>query len=122
MPAALGHLQNSGGLMELKEFQELCLEKLDYYLQLLKKEHIEEKEEVEFHRSKGRDRKIEKYCRRAWEKLQIEEKLPKLKDKKGCFQIPPYRHKTDGLGSPIPNICLKAPTGGGKNPDRRLLR
>ena len=114
MSTAVGHLQDSGGLMELKEFQELCLERLDHYLQLLKKEYVEEKEEVEFHKSKGRDKKIEKYCRRTYDKLQTEEKLPKFKDKKGYFQIPPYQHKTDGLGNPIPNICLKVPTGGGK--------
>lgn len=100
--------------MELKEFQELCLEKLDYYLGLLKKERAEEKELVEFHKSKGRDRKIEEYCQKTWDKLQTEGKLPKLKNKKGQLQIPSYRNKKDGLGNPIPNICLKVPTGGGK--------
>ena len=100
--------------MELKEFQELCLEKLDYYLRLLKKEYVEEKDEVKFHKSRGRDRKIEEYCQKTWDKLQAEEKLPKLKNKKGQLQIPPYRNKKDGLNNPIPNICLKMPTGGGK--------
>ena len=114
MSTAFCHLQDSGCLMELKEFQELCLEKLDYYLELLKKGYIEEKDEVEFHKSKGRDRKIEKYCQTTWEKLQTEEKLPKLKNKKGQFQSFPYRNKKNGLDKPIPNICLKAPTGGGK--------
>ena len=100
--------------MELKEFQELCLEKLDYYLELLKKEYIEEKDEVEFHKSKGRDRKVKEYCQKTWDKLQAEEKLPKLKNKKGQLQIPPYQNKKDGLNNPLPNICLKVPTGGGK--------
>ena len=100
--------------MELKEFQELCLEKLDYYLEWLKKEYIEEKDEVEFHKRKGRDRKIEKYCQKTWDKLQTEEKLPKLKNKKGQLENPPYQNRKDGLGNPIPNICLKVPTGGGK--------
>ncbi len=114
MPTAFCHLQDSGGLMELKEFQELCLEKLEGYLKLLKQEYIEERDEVELHKSKGRDRKIEKYCQRAYDKLQTEGKLPKLKDKKGQLQSFPYQHKKDGLGQPIPNICLKLPTGGGK--------
>ena len=100
--------------MELKEFQELCLEKLNYYLKLLKKEYIEEKDEVEFHNSKGRDRKIEKYCQKAYNTLQVEEKIPKIKNKKGHLQPPAYQDKKDGLGHPIPNICLKVPTGGGK--------
>ena len=100
--------------MELKEFQELCLGKLGYYLELLKKEYIEEKDEVGFHKSKGRNRKIEKYCQRTWDKLQIEEKLPKSKNKKGQLQSLPYRNKKDKLNNPIPNICVKVPTGGGK--------
>ena len=100
--------------MELKEFQELCLEKLDYYLELLKKEYIEEKELVEFHKSKGRDRKVKEYYQKTWDKLQAEEKLPKLKNKNGQLQISPYQNKKDRLNNPIPNICLKVPTGGGK--------
>ena len=100
--------------MELKEFQELCLEKLDYYLELLKKKYIEEKELVEFHKSKGRDKKIKDYCQDTWKTLQEEEKLPKLKNNKGQIQTPPYQNKETKLGQPIPNICLKAPTGGGK--------
>ena len=100
--------------MELKEFQELCLEKLAYYLKLLKESFIEEKEEAEFHKSRGRDRKTGRYCQRAWGKLQEEGRLPKTKDKKGRIQTLPYRERKDGTGAPIPNICLKIPTGGGK--------
>ncbi len=114
MSAAFCHLPDGRCVMELKEFQELCLEKLDYYLKLLKQEHVEEKDEVEFHKSKGRNRKITFYCRKTWETLQAEEKLPKMKDKKGQLQLPPYQDKRDGLNQPVPNICLKVPTGGGK--------
>ena len=100
--------------MELKEFQELCLEKLDYYIELLKKEYIEEKEFAEFHKNKGRNKKIELYCQKTWDNLKAEEKLPKSKNNKGKLQNLPYRNKKNGLGNPIPNICLKVPTGGGK--------
>ena len=101
--------------MELKEFQELCLEKLDYYLELLKKEYIEEKDVVEFYKNKkGKDKKIEEYCEKTWKQLQIEEKLPKYKNKNRQLQSFPYRNKKDKLNNPIPNICLKVPTGGGK--------
>ena len=100
--------------MELKEFQELCLDKLDYYLKVLKQNFIEETQEVEFHKSKGRDRTITRYCRDTWDKLQSEEKLPKFKDNKGEFKHLPYQNKYDGLKNLIPNICLKVPTGGGK--------
>ena len=95
--------------MELKEFQELCLEKLDDYLKLLRQKH---QDEVKLHQSPSRQ--TEKYCQRAWEALQDQGRLPQLKDKKGQSQIPPYQDKKDGMGNSIPNVCLKVPTGGGK--------
>ena len=100
--------------MELKEFQQLCLEKLQHYLDLLKEDYLEERDEVEYHLLKGRDRKIEHYCQRTWDKLQTQGKLPRLQDKKGKFLHFSYQNKKDGLNQSIPNICLKVPTGGGK--------
>ena len=99
--------------MELKEFQELCLKKLAYYLEILKEKYIEEKEEVDFHKSKGRNKKIEEYCKKTWKQLQTEKKLPRSKNKKGQVQSLPYLNKKN-MGNLIPNICLKLPTGGGK--------
>ena len=101
-------------MMQLKEFQELVLERLDDYLEILKQEYTEEKETVEFHKSKGRERKIEEYCRKTWEKLTENGKLPSCRDPKGNVQMLPYIEKKDGLDNLIPNICLKVPTGGGK--------
>ncbi len=101
-------------MIQLKEFQELVLEQLDYYLQTLKTKCIEEKEEVEFHKSRKRNREIERYCRETWEELTKEGKLPQFKDSKGNIQTLCYIEKKDGLGNLIPNICLKVPTGGGK--------
>ena len=100
--------------MQLKEFQELVLEKLDDYLKTLKQEYIEEKDEVEFHRGKGRERKIESYCDKTWEKLNEAGKLPLFRDNRGNPTTLSYIEKKDGLDNPIPNICIKVPTGGGK--------
>ena len=101
-------------MIQLKEFQELVLEQLGYYLETLKTHYLEEKEEVEFHISRGREKRIEKYCHETWAELNKEERLPQFKDNKGNIQMLPYIEKKDGLGNPIPNICLKVPTGGGK--------
>ncbi len=114
MSTAFCHLQGGGGLMELKEFQELCLIRLSDYLGLLKEQYLDEKLEVEFYKSRGKDREIEKYCQKTWDELHKEGKLPQSKNQKGQIQVPPHCNKTDGLGHPIPNICLKVPTGGGK--------
>ena len=98
-------------MIQLKEFQELVLEKLDDYLKTLKQEYVEEKDEVEFHRGKGRERKIEAYCDKTWEKLN---KDGKILDNSGNPKTCSYIERKDGLDNPIPNICIKVPTGGGK--------
>ena len=100
--------------MQLKEFQALVLEKLSDYLATLKQEYIEEREIVVFYQSKGRNKAIKEYCRKAWDKLNEAEKLPLFRDHKGNSQRLGYKEKKDGLGNPIPNICIKVPTGGGK--------
>ena len=100
--------------MRLKEFQELVLKNLNYYLNVLKSEYMEEKEIVEFHRTKGRDRQIIEYPEKAWKKLKADHKLPYFKNTQGELEALPYLNKIDGLKNPIPNICLKVPTGGGK--------
>ena len=38
----------------------------------------------------------------------------KAKDASGSPFVPPWLHREDGIGRPVPNICLKLPTGGGK--------
>ena len=100
--------------MHLKEFQESVLEKLDYYLQVLKKEFSDKRDYVEFQKTKGKTVPIEDYCKGAWVRLTNENKLPTFKDKKGISQVPLHNSKKDGLGNFIPNICFKVPTGGGK--------
>ena len=100
--------------MQLKEFQELVLKNLNHYFNVLKSEYLEEKEIVEFHKTKGRDRIITEYPEKTWKKLRANHKLPFSKNKFGELEVLPYLNKTDGLNRPIPNICLKVPTGGGK--------
>ena len=100
--------------MQLKEFQERVLEKLENYLSVLKKEYIVEKEFVEFLQAKGKEKKIEKYCEEAWKKLTTEEKLPLFRSDHYWGKLLPYLDRIDGMGNPIPNICFKVPTGGGK--------
>ena len=101
-------------MIQLKEFQELVLEKLDDYLDILKEEYTIEKDTVEFQKSKGREIEIEAYCRKTWDKLNKNGKLPSFRDNKGNVQPLDYIKQKDGLGNLIPNICLKVPTGGGK--------
>ncbi len=100
--------------MELKEYQQGVLRKIDRYLAVL----AEQTEKVEKARyviaEQGLDVDIGDPCQKAWEYLNKERLLPYLRDKDGNFVVAPYLTRRDGLNRSIPNICLKVPTGGGK--------
>ncbi len=100
--------------MQFKEYQTGVLEALSRYLNTLGKHREEAEEFVEFQRSKGRDVKLADYCRETWDALHAEKVLPLITDREGKQAAPAHVARYDGIGRPIPNICLKVPTGGGK--------
>jgi type III restriction enzyme len=100
--------------MELKEYQNDVLESLSRYLQVLSARRTEAEEVLEFQRSKGREARLGDYCRDTWEDLHAQKALPLMKDNAGNLIAPAYVARKDGLERPVPNICLKVPTGGGK--------
>lgn len=99
--------------MELKEYQQGVLGKLDRYLTVLAEQREEAEDFVEFQKSKGKAATLGDYCRDAWDQLNTERLLPYLYQN-GNPVVASYLSRYDGLGSSIPNICLKVPTGGGK--------
>ena len=100
--------------MQLKDYQTDVLESLSHYLSVLGLRREEAEETLEFHRSKGRDTKLADYCRETWDALHAEKALPLEKDKDDRAIVRPYVARKDGIDRPVPNICLKVPTGGGK--------
>ncbi len=100
--------------MQLKDYQTDVLESLSRYLRVLGERRAEAEEVLEILRGKGRDAKLGDFCREAWEALHAEKALPLARDKDGHAIPPPYVARKDGLERPVPNICLKVPTGGGK--------
>ncbi len=98
--------------MELKEYQQGVLRKIDHYLAVL----AEQAEKVEKVRlliaEQGLDLDLGDPCQKAWD--QLKPVLPALRDMDGHSVIPPWLARHDGLHRSIPNICLKVPTGGGK--------
>ena len=76
--------------MELKDFQRKALKQVENYLQLLAtwKKKADENPDLEID-----------FPERAWHKTE---------------GLPQYFRKADGLRRPLPNFCLKVPTGGGK--------
>ena len=99
--------------MELKEYQQVVLIKLDCYLTVLAEQRELAEDFVEFQKSKGKTATLGDYCRDAWDQLNTERLLPYLYQG-GNAVVAPYLSRLDGLGQSIPNICFKLPTGGGK--------
>jgi type III restriction enzyme len=100
--------------MELKEYQQGVLRKIDHYLSVLAEKRSDAEAFVEFQTSRGKETVLADYCRDTWDHLNNERVLPSLCDKDGNTIVAPYLSRHDGLNRSIPNICLKVPTGGGK--------
>ncbi|RJX18079.1 MAG: restriction endonuclease subunit R [Desulfobulbus sp.] len=100
--------------MELKEYQQGVLQKIDRYLSVLAEKREDAGAFVEFQKSRGKEVELADYCRDAWDHLNHERMLPYLRDKDGNAFVAPWLSRRDGLQRVIPNICLKVPTGGGK--------
>jgi len=100
--------------MQLKDYQKDVLESLSRYLRELGTKREEAEEFVRFREGKGQKAALADYCRETWDALQNEKALPLSHDKDGNPVPLPYVPRKDGLGRPVPNLCLKVPTGGGK--------
>lgn len=100
--------------MELKDYQNGVLDKLDYYLKKLADTKEEAEDFVAFQKMKGKEARLTDYAKDTWEALVQERRIDLLKDKSGNFVSAPYVTRFDGLERPVPNVCLKVPTGGGK--------
>ena len=100
--------------MELKEYQQGVLSKLDRYLTVLAEQRERAERILAFLREEGDDKAtLSDYCREAWDQLYTERLLPYLYQN-GNPMVAPHLSRHDGLGQSIPNICFKVPTGGGK--------
>lgn len=100
--------------MELKDYQNGVLDKLDYYLSKLDSLHQKALRYQQFELMEGNTVPLEDYTKKAWEALVDERRVDLLKHQSGHLVPAPYVTRFDGLERPIPNVCLKVPTGGGK--------
>lgn len=111
--------------MELKDYQQQALGTLDRYLEALKAARqqadkaaaylasddvpdflIEQAENLVAHAAD--------YPHVAWENLRKAAALPSVTDAQGKELIPEHISRESAAGEPIPHVCLKVPTGGGK--------
>jgi type III restriction enzyme len=97
--------------VELKNFQRQVLEAIDAYIDALKRERVRYDKIVEANaheRDPDLVRPLPHYPKAAWDDLRRHNWLPRKR-----LNIP-YSQRSDPNGEPVPNACLKIPTGGGK--------
>ena len=110
--------------MDLKAYQQQALETLERYIEALKDAHkkadelsalnIDELPEVLKKESVALANAAKDYPRVAWDNLREEAVLPGVSEDSGQDLIPEYIPRKTASGEPIPHVCLKVPTGGGK--------
>ena len=101
--------------MQLKDYQIKVLDQLDRYLQLLREKREEAEAFVEFQRQRGKSVEPANYCKETWDALNAQGQLPLFRDARhGTAFRADYIDRHDGIKRPIPNICFKVPTAGGK--------
>ena len=101
--------------MQLKNYQQDALEKLDRWLDALKNAQLNNEKASATLVESGIDvpDELKNYPRAAWKVLKEQGVLPRI-DKDGNTETPDYISRTATSGVPIPHACLKVPTGGGK--------
>ena len=101
--------------MQLKNYQQQTLEQLDRWLDALKEARLTGEKAGKALEESGIDtpEELKNYPRAAWKSLKEQGVLPGI-PQDGNIAIPEYISRTATSGEPIPHICLKIPTGGGK--------
>lgn len=94
--------------MEPKDYQTRTLDAFDRWLKVLAEAEEDALDNVERLTRRGRTVNDEhrNYPRHAWEQLANDGELPPIASE--------YVDRRDGAGRPIPHVCFKVPTGGGK--------
>jgi type III restriction enzyme len=100
--------------MKRLEYQEETVERFTSYLEMLVTKRDAAEKFAELARQNQMEPPNVDWCGQTWESLKAAGTLPKAKDAQGNLFVPPWLHRQDGIGRPVPNVCLKLPTGAGK--------
>lgn len=109
-PRPLAAQADEIGRTQLKSFQSTTLMQLDKYLAELVKHQARAEKMAQVLRAAELEIPGDQadFASTAWSALRSNADLPPTYAKR------PYSSRFDGAGRPIPNVCLKIPTGGGK--------
>ena len=98
--------------MLLKDYQQTALDQLDRYLDALKNARMTGEKAALALAEQGIEipAELSDYPRAAWKELKKQNALPAP----AGAEVPAHIPRTAASGAPIPHVCLKVPTGGGK--------
>ena len=101
--------------MQLKTYQQNALEQLDRWLEALKEARLTREKARKALEENGVDvpEALKNYPLSAWKSLKEQYVLPGIANN-GSLAIPDDISRTGTSGEPVPHVCLKVPTGGGK--------
>ena len=102
--------------MQLKTYQQNALDQLDRWLEALKEAWLKCEKATKALEESGVDvpEELKNYPLAAWKNLKEQNVLPAVQNQDGNSEVPDYISRTATSGEPVPHVCLKIPTGGGK--------
>ena len=102
--------------MQLKTYQHNALDQLDRWLEALKEARLKCEKAAKALEGIVGDvpEELKNYPRSAWKSLKEQHVLPAVQNQDGNAEVPAYISRTATSGEPVPHVCLKVPTGGGK--------
>ena len=102
--------------MQLKTYQQNALEQLDRWLEALKEARLKGEKAAKALEGSGVEvpEELKNYPLSAWKSLKEQSVLPAVQKQDSPPEIPAYILRTAASGEPVPHVCLKVPTGGGK--------
>ena len=102
--------------MQLKIYQQNALDQLDRWLDALKDARLQRETATKALKKSGVDvpEELKNYPLSAWKSLKEQSILPAVQNQDGNSEVPDYIPRTATSGEPVPHVCLKVPTGGGK--------
>ena len=102
--------------MQLKTYQQNALDQLDRWLDALKEARLKGEKATKALEESDVDvpEELKNYPQSAWKSLKNQSVLPAVQNQDGNSEVPDYIARTATSGAPVPHVCLKVPTGGGK--------
>ncbi len=102
--------------MQLKTYQHNALDQLDRWLDALRDARLKCEKATQALEESGFDvpDALKNSPLSAWKSLKEQSVLPTVQSQDGSSEVPDYISRTATSGEPVPHVCLKVPTGGGK--------